>query len=166
MLLGAITWAAFSWPDYAGERVQAAAGAARAIDGDSLELRLGERRVEIRLDGIDAPEYRQSCRRADGTAWPCGAEAFAALSALALEPGLDCGLRAEDRYHRTIARCRTARTQDIGAAMVLRGLAIATGRGSAVLYSGQQYTAERARRGLWQGDFDQPAAWRAANPRS
>ena len=42
-------------------------GAARVIDGDTLEI--GGTRV--RLHGIDAPESAQRCR-ADGRSWPCG----------------------------------------------------------------------------------------------
>ena len=54
------------------------AGLARVIDGDTLEI--GDRRV--RLEGIDAPESAQTCRR-DGTrTWACGRVAAEALAAL------------------------------------------------------------------------------------
>ena len=46
----------------------AAAGDAEVKDGDTLSL--GAR--DIRLFGIDAPEARQMCARADGTPWACG----------------------------------------------------------------------------------------------
>lgn len=36
------------------------AGSTRVIDGDTLELEGGQR---VRLQGIDAPEMKQSCER-------------------------------------------------------------------------------------------------------
>lgn len=55
----------------------APAGLGRAMDGDSLMV--GE--TEVRLHGIDAPEYTQTCQR-DGHAWDCGGEAAYQLSKL------------------------------------------------------------------------------------
>ncbi|WP_411756390.1 thermonuclease family protein, partial [Sinorhizobium meliloti] len=52
-------------------------GPASASDGDSL--RLDGRR--IRIEGIDAPEIGQMCRRGE-TAWDCGAQARRRLVAL------------------------------------------------------------------------------------
>lgn len=37
------------------------------IDGDSLELELGQERIVVRLQGIDAPEYRQAYGKASRT---------------------------------------------------------------------------------------------------
>jgi endonuclease YncB( thermonuclease family) len=161
-----LVWLVWRGPTDGGEEVAlGAAGSARAIDGDSLELTIGGRREEVRIDAIDAPEMRQTCTRADGSAWPCGIEAMASLAAFALEPGLTCTLYAEDRYQRGIATCRTARTPDIGAALVARGMAVATGRGSAVRYLREEARAEARGIGLWQGEFVRPADWRAAHPR-
>lgn len=154
------------WPDAGREPLEPPTGAvARAIDGDSFELPGPHGMITVRLEGIDAPEYRQTCLRGDGTSWPCGAEAYAALSALVLEPGLNCGIAAQDRYSRRIARCRSAQTADFSAILVERGLAIATGRGDDLYYRPQQDRAEAARRGLWQGRFDTPADWRRTHPR-
>ena len=50
---------------------QAFTGVARVIDGDTIHV--GETRV--RLEGIDAPESNQTCKRATGEEWACGAEA-------------------------------------------------------------------------------------------
>jgi endonuclease YncB( thermonuclease family) len=165
-LLLAAAWYLWGMPGAGDDRVAPTAGSAiRTIDGDSFTMPVGAAPVTIRIEGIDAPEYRQLCSRADGSPWPCGAEAFAALSAYVLEPGLDCGVAAEDRYNRRVAHCRTARTPDIGAAMVARGLAIANGRGDYPAYWQEQERAEDDRTGIWQGRFDRPADWRRAHPR-
>jgi endonuclease YncB( thermonuclease family) len=166
IVLGALAWAAWRWDDASVRHIGPAPGvAARAIDGDTLSIPVDGRERIVRLDGIDAPEFRQTCARADGSQWPCGAEAYAALAALVLEPGLDCGVRAEDGYQRGVARCRSATTPDLGAVLVIRGLAIASGRGEFPPYALEEDRARAARRGLWQGEFVRPAEWRAANPR-
>ena len=45
-------------------------GFGKSIDGDSLHV--GDK--EVRLFGIDAPEFDQTCQRASGD-WSCGAAA-------------------------------------------------------------------------------------------
>jgi endonuclease YncB( thermonuclease family) len=164
--LAALAWATWRWGDGEREQISPAAGeTARALDGDSLIIARQQGAITIRLEGIDAPESRQTCRRADNSLWPCGTEAHAALANYVLEAALDCGVRAQDDYQRSIATCRTMRTPDIGAAMVENGLAIASGRGDFPPYAIEEDRARAARRGLWQGTFDRPADWRAAHPR-
>jgi endonuclease YncB( thermonuclease family) len=45
------------------------------IDGDIFEL-AGE---NVRLKGVDAPEYSQSCKSASGKGYACGKESLNAL---------------------------------------------------------------------------------------
>jgi endonuclease YncB( thermonuclease family) len=164
LILLAGAW--YLWGQGSYEPVAPANGqSARATDGDSFNMPVGGEDIAVRIEGIDAPEYRQTCTRADGSPWPCGAEAYAALATLITESGLSCAISAEDRFNRRIARCRTERTPDIGAAMVARGLAIANGRGDFPPYWQEQERAEDARIGLWQGRFDRPAVWRQAHRR-
>jgi len=54
----------------AAQAQQAIWGLGRAKDGDSLMV--GE--TEVRLFGVDAPEFDQTCTRA-GQSWACGAVA-------------------------------------------------------------------------------------------
>ena len=61
-----------------------AAGDVRVKDGDTL--RLGAR--DVRLFGVDAPEARQMCARADGTPWACGRAAADRLAELVAELSL------------------------------------------------------------------------------
>ena len=45
-------------------------GDVRVVDGDTLAFEgLG---VKVRLDGIDAPESKQTCEGADGNRYECG----------------------------------------------------------------------------------------------
>ena len=134
----------------APRRVDRIAGAAEAIDGDSLRLR-GE---NIRLEGIDAPELRQTCRRG-GVDEPCGREARAALAALLRAGPLDCTVSGRDRYRRPLATCR-AGAVEVNREMVREGWAIAYGD-----YEAEEAEARRRRRGLWAMTFERPADWRA-----
>jgi endonuclease YncB( thermonuclease family) len=133
----------------------------RVRDGDTLSL--GP--MTVRLHGIDAPEYRQMCRTAAGQPWPCGRAARAQLEALALTGPVTCTVSATDQYRRKIATCRNATTPDLGEAMVAAGLAISPAERGEAAYAAAEARAARARRGLWQGRFDTPAAWRDAHPR-
>lgn len=159
LLLLVAGWATTDWwlPP---ERI--AAPAARAIDGDSMRLSGGG---EIRIHGIDAPEYRQICTTAEGGPWPCGRAARAQLEALVLAGGIDCIVAARDEYGRAIARCSAAGTEDVGAAMVTAGLAVSPAERGSAPYAAQEESARDARRGIWQGAFQTPAEWRAANQR-
>jgi endonuclease YncB( thermonuclease family) len=97
----------------------ASAQTARVVDGDTLELKTGER---IRVWGIDAPEGSQVCQRG-GRPWQCGDDAAAALEALVDGRELTCTEVDRDRYGRTVATCTVA-GRDIGATMVRQGWAL------------------------------------------
>jgi endonuclease YncB( thermonuclease family) len=125
-------------------------------DGDSL--RVGDTR--IRLHGIDAPEIAQTCRDARGRDWACGTWARTQLVELTRGKRLTCTQRDTDRYGRIVATC-TANGQDIAAALVARGAAVAFRR-YGLEYVAHEQNARTAKRGLWEGSFDLPDAWRAA----
>lgn len=134
------------------------------IDGDSLRVRQDDRQVALRLTGIDAVEYRQECGREGNSRWPCGREARAAFVKLAGNGPLHCTLTARDAYRRTLATCRTLPYPDgidLGAEMVRQGWAVATDG----TYLIEEAEARARRRGIWQGDFVRPDAWRAAQER-
>ena len=137
---------------------QDVSGTPRAVDGDSLDF--GP--VAVRLHGIDAPELAQSCERA-GQTWPCGKEAAAKLATLVQRGTVVCEQRDVDEHDRIVAACRVGST-DLGEAMVAAGLAVAFTRNSD-RYSGTQARARDAKLGLWNGTFQMPADYRAANPR-
>lgn len=140
---------------------QVTAATARARDGDTLTL--GNR--TFRLEGIDAPEYRQTCKDGQGRDWPCGQAARAQLEAMLLSGSIVCEVRAEDRYNRAVARCSSATVPDLGEAMVAAGLAISPDERGSALYEDAQDSARDAKRGIWQGEFATPQVWREQNPR-
>ena len=94
-------------------------GPASIIDGDTIEI-AGQR---IRLNGIDAPESRQTCM-AEGVTWACGKSATDALSEFIGEAAVRCEDQGSDRYGRMIGRCYV-QGDDIEAWMVLNGWALA-----------------------------------------
>lgn len=126
------------------------AGHAVAIDGDSLRL-AGE---ELRLEGLDALEYRQSCRRREGGEVACGRMARSALARLIASGELRCTVGRADRYGRGLARCVAGET-DVNAAMVREGHAVAFGD-----YAREERQAKASQRGIWAYDFEAPADWR------
>lgn len=132
------------------------------VDGDSFVV--GTRK--LRLDGIDAPELKQTCNDSQNGEWPCGRMARAALEKLLLEPGLSCIGEAEDRYARSVARCRSESTPDIAAAQVSDGMAVSHQFNGMRDYGSEEDTARTQKRGIWRGAFDRPEDWRAQNPRS
>jgi len=133
-------------------------GAAKVIDGDSLEIGA----TSIRLYAVDAPEGRQSCTR-NGARWACGEAAAAKLRALVAGRTLVCTQKDIDRYGRTVAQCTNGEA-DLGAELVRAGLALAY-RQYGGDYVGEEAEAKAARRGVWAGTFTPPWEWRR-NPRA
>jgi endonuclease YncB( thermonuclease family) len=127
-------------------------------DGDSFSV--GTRK--LRLDGIDAPEYAQTCKDVNGIAWECGKAARAALEQFLLEPGLACSADAQDKYARSIANCGNGRVPDIAAAQVASGMAVSHEYYGVRDYGNEEDAARAARRGIWVGEFMPPDEWRAA----
>jgi len=132
-----------------------------AIDGDSF--RLGKR--EIRLHGIDAPEYRQTCTTADGAAVPCGKMARDALTRLARNGEVACALVEYDRYRREVSECTAGKT-NLNREMVRQGWAVAYTKHLGTdpyNIAGAEAEAKAAKRGIWAMRFDRPEVWRNRN---
>lgn len=145
----------FDMPPAPRDSAAPIAGPARVIDGDSLRV-AGE---NIRLFGIDAPEGRQQCRDARGQDYACGREAARALTALVGSRTVSCTLVTHDQYERGVATC-IVQGRDLGDAMVRAGHARDYARHSRGRYAEAEREARAARRGIWQGASEDPAAWR------
>ncbi len=129
-------------------------GPARVIDGDTIEV-AGQR---IRLHGIDAPESKQRCR-AGRSEIECGKEATKVLRRIIARKSVTCEERDVDRYGRIVAVCLNSDGEDINAAMVAQGWALAY-RQFSNDYVDQEGEAREAGLGMWRGRFVAPWDWR------
>ncbi len=131
-------------------------GNARAMDGDSLQLN----KTEVRLHGIDAPEFSQTCGSPSGD-YPCGRDAQKALADLVRERTISCTVMDVDRYGRSVSICHDG-PLELNREMVRLGWAVAYIRHSGD-YLGAQREAKSAKRGIWRGKFDMPEDYRIAH---
>lgn len=129
-------------------------GSASVIDGDTVNIA----GTHIRLEGIDAPEWEQTCGDAKGASWPCGRQASRELGGLIRGARLTCKPSDFDQYDRVLAVCALPDGSNVNAWMVRQGWAVAFSR--ARLYASAEAEARAAKRGLWQGDFTRPSEWR------
>jgi endonuclease YncB( thermonuclease family) len=128
-------------------------------DGDSFTIGA----TRLRLGGIDAPEYLQTCKDTQGNVWDCGKSSRAALQTLLAAPSLLCTVMAQDRYGRSIATCSTSQSADVAAVQVANGMAISTNFHGLGSYGAEQDTAEQNKKGIWAGAFLLPSDWRASH---
>lgn len=128
-------------------------GTARVVDGDSLEMQ-GRR---VRLWGIDAPEAHQTCQRPNrGGEYPCGAESTKALRELIGNQEVQCSTLKPDRYGRDLAVCFVG-TVELNRAMIRSGWALPYLSDD---YLVEERAAQVEQRGIWQGEFIEPEAFR------
>jgi endonuclease YncB( thermonuclease family) len=129
-------------------------GVVRVIDGDTFDIG-GER---VRLFGVDAPEGAQTCTRG-GAVWECGAWVTAEVRARISGRDAVCETLDTDRFGRTVARCAVA-GRDLGDWLVSDGLAMAY-RAYSWDYDLAEKAAQVAGIGIWQGEVQEPAEFRA-----
>lgn len=131
-------------------------GHVQVVDADTWDI--GSTRV--RLHGIDAPERDQTCTRTSGEVWACGTWATHQAHQLYGGRAASCQAITQDRYGRTVARC-TVRGQDVGDALVSRGIAVAFRKYSRD-YIKSERQAKVAAVGIHAGGFTLPWDHRAA----
>jgi endonuclease YncB( thermonuclease family) len=160
LLLAALLIAGWYFDDRLNQWGPIEIGGQRIIVADGDSFAIGDRK--LRLKGIDAPEYRQTCKDASGADWPCGRSARAALEKRLIEPGLTCEAEARDRYARSLATCRTAQTPEIAAAQVRDGMAVSDEYFGSRSFGNEEDAAQVAKRGIWQGEFVLPQDFRSS----
>ena len=112
LILAASLVAFYAYQRWNAPAPTAIVGKAWVIDGDTIEI-AGTR---IRLEGIDAPEWDQTCTDAQGKPWPCGRAATSELKAHVRGRELTCNARASTATSGCLryARCRTAPISMLG----------------------------------------------------
>ncbi len=152
LLLAAITFAARNLGLLPEET-----GRFTAIDGDSLR----KDGTDYRLHAIDAPELFQTCWGRDGAEYACGRAARDELRRLIGNATVTCQVLDTDRYGRSVSEC-SAGNVNLNDAMVRSGWAVAYTR-HGLDHLATQEDARAAKRGIWQGRFETPEAWRASH---
>ena len=94
-------------------------GEAKVIDGDTIHIG----KNKIRLHGIDAPEWNQSCTL-NSKIWECGKKSTLALKKLIANQNIVCEIKSIDKYKRYIAVCFSNKV-NLNKEMVQNGWAIA-----------------------------------------
>ena len=128
-------------------------------DGDTVRFDgvAGYNKVRVRLQGIDAPETEQQCKRG-GVKYPCGTDSHQALLDFVGGKPVTCVAEGVDRYKRMIGRC-SVDGFDMGEYMVKNGHAVAYRRYDDT-YIPAEDSARANRIGLWSGQFILPEKWR------
>ncbi|MEL6203199.1 MAG: thermonuclease family protein [Pseudomonadota bacterium] len=128
-------------------------GTAQVIDGDSLRVA----GIEVRLEGIDAPEFGQICTDVDGQDYGCGERSRQELRRLIANGPVLCQSAQRDRYGRALSFCFAENDAiSLNEHMVRNGWAVDFGGFGSV-----EREARRRGVGLWAGTFDMPRDFRA-----
>ena len=143
-------------------------GIPKVVDGDTIHIN----NYKFRLEGIDAPEMRQQCKKEsfkisflDGFIfykdYSCGRVSKEKLITKINTSKIKCISSSKDRYKRYIATCFKGKT-NLNQWMVRNGFAIAYRRYSKK-YVPDEVFAKENKLGLWQGKFMEPEKWRKLN---
>ncbi|MFZ0398698.1 MAG: thermonuclease family protein [Methyloceanibacter sp.] len=106
--------------------------------------------VLIRLEGIDAREADETCKKESGASWPCGAKARAALIRFIRSRAVTCTLPQGGENKDFAARCSVV-GQDLSTWLVRQGWATPQ-KGAEPELAKALDAAKTERLGLWQSD--------------
>ena len=143
-------------------------GIPKIIDGDTVHIN----NYKFRLEGIDAPEMKQQCKKESFKIsstigfsfykdYSCGKVSKAKLKAKINGSKIKCVSTSKDRYKRYIATCFKGEI-NLNQWMVRNGYAIAYRRYSKKYVPDEEFAKEK-KLGLWQGKFMSPEKWRKLN---
>ena len=137
------------------QTIEFIASPANVIDGDSLQYQ----NHQIRIKGIDAPEYNQQCKNNKNELYDCGEISKQYLISLVNAQTVTCKIISQDKFKRDLSICYINET-DIATNIVKNGQAISYLDTS---YQEEQKIAKTNKTGIWQGNFIHPRLFRILN---
>lgn len=127
-------------------------GRAQVADGDDIIVAARK----IRLQGIDAFEWDQTCLNHRGEPWPCGAAATSLLTSIVKGREVSCVTHDwHEHFKRFVATCHLDGV-DIAEHLVRAGLAFDVPKWSAGRYKWIEDEARELGAGAWAGKFTYP----------
>ena len=143
-------------------------GVPRVIDGDTIQINS----KKIRLEGIDAPEIKQMCKKpflkisviigfVFNKDYSCGIISKQKLREKIGESKIKCTTSLKDRYKRYLATCYK-KNINLNRWLVSNGFAVAYKKYSKKYVRDEVYAKEN-KLGLWKGSFLRPEKWRKLN---
>ena len=143
-------------------------GVPKIIDGDTVHIN----NKKIRLEGIDAPEIKQQCKKPFlkisviigfefSKNHSCGVIAKKKLIDKINYSKIKCITSSKDRYKRFLATCYKGKV-NLNKWLVRNGYAVAYKRYSKDYVKDEEHAKEN-KLGLWEGPFIRPEKWRKLN---
>ena len=143
-------------------------GKPKIVDGDTIHIKT----YKIRLEGIDAPEMKQQCKKSFlkisaiigfdfKKNYSCGIISKKKLTDKIDNKNLKCISMSKDRYKRHLATCYKDKI-NLNKWMVRNGFAVAYKRYSKDYIKDEEY-ARKNKLGIWKGTFIRPEKWRKLN---
>ncbi|MDC3104289.1 thermonuclease family protein [Candidatus Pelagibacter bacterium] len=140
-------------------------GVPKVVDGDTIHIKS----YKIRLEGIDAPEMRQKCKKSYlqiiflnfQKDYYCGQISKKKLIQKIGNEPVKCILSGKDRYKRYLGKCLKGKI-NLNRWMVRNGYAIAYRKYSKLYILDENYAKEE-KLGMWKGSFMKPEKWRKLN---
>ena len=154
-----------TYKDVKSSEITSVTGYAKVTDGDTIKIDT----FKIRLDGIDAPEKKQKCKRPYLEIfififyenYYCGQKSTEALTKKINNQKITCKISNVDYFKRLIGECYK-RKINLNAWLVSNGHAVAF-RKYSKKYVSHETLAKQEKRGMWQGKFEMPWDYRKSN---
>ena len=151
-----------TYQDVKSSEITSVSGFAKVTDGDTIKIDT----FKIRLDGIDAPEKKQKCKRPYLIIFMftfyedyfCGQKSTEALIKKINNQKIVCKISGVDYFKRLIGECYKKKT-NLNGWLVSNGHAVAF-RKYSKKYVPEEILAKQEKKGIWQGKFDMPWDYR------